>query len=153
MSQTACRTSRASATAAIPSPFTVYSWNACSLLARAPSIQLFLTQQRPSILIIIEPRIPDNTNIPTVPFYQPVYIPHANQHSHGGLVIYFHTSIIYQQYIHTTPLPSCTHDTATTTCVLTAGNPFLLVKLARSFSGWVMSPSLMMPTVTVAMLQ
>ena len=137
MNQATSRTSRTSATAAIPSPFTVYSWNACSLLARAPSIQLFLTQQCPSILIIIEPRIPDNTNIPAVPFYHPVYIPHANQHSHGGLVIYFHTSIIYQQYIHTTPLPSCTHDTATTTCVFHIASPalprpFVLVPLYMS---------------------
>ena len=116
----------------LPYPFTIYSWNACSLLARAPSIQLFLTQHQPSILIIIEPMIHDTTHIPTVPYYQPVYVPHPNQHSHGGLVLYFHTSITYQQ--HTRRDPCFTRNTSTTTSVFHIASPvlprpFLLVPL------------------------
>ena len=107
----------------IPHPFTVYSWNACSLLARAPSVQLFLLHQHPSILIIIEPMITSQDQIPKVPNYQAVHIPHHSQHSHGGLVIYFHTSITHQ--LHTAPTPTFTHYTATSTCIFHVASPIL----------------------------
>ena len=83
--------------ACTPYPFTICSWNACSLLARAPSIQLFLHQHHPSIFIIIEPMINSPDQIPSFPYYSKVYIPHPNGHKHGGLVIYFHSSITYHQ--------------------------------------------------------
>jgi len=106
-----------------PHPFTVCSWNAHSLLLRAPSVQLFLDQQHPSILIIIEPLIHDITQIPTVPFYQPVFVPHPNQHSYGGLVIYFHTSITYQQH-QAQPL-RFPYDNATTIATFHIASPAL----------------------------
>ena len=99
---------------------------------RGPSVQLFLTQQRPSILVIIEPMIHDISQIPTVPYYHPVYVPHPNQHSHGGLVIYFHTSITYQQ--HTSVALRFALHTSTTAAVFHIASPalprpFLLVPL------------------------
>ena len=116
----------------IPSPFTVCSWNACSLLARAPSVQLFLLQHRPSVLIIIEPMVTDITRIPSFPYYSSVYIPHHNNHTHGGLVLYFHSSVTYQQ--HTASPPVFTHVTASTTaifhiCSPILPRPFILVPL------------------------
>ena len=128
-----CVINNPSAPGSLPYPFTIYSWNAFSLLARAPSIQLFLTQHQPSILIIIEPMIHDATHIPTVPYYQPVHVPHPTKHSHGGLVIYFHASITYQQQ-HIMGAEQFTHNTATSTSVFHVTSPvlprpFLLVPL------------------------
>ena len=121
--------------ASIPSPFSVCSWNACSLLARAPSVQLFLLQHRPSILIIIEPMITDASRIPSFPYYSAVHIPHPSHHTHGGLVLYMHSSITYQQ--HTTAPPSFTHHTASTTAIFHISSPilprpFILVPLYAS---------------------
>jgi Reverse transcriptase (RNA-dependent DNA polymerase)/Endonuclease-reverse transcriptase len=90
---------------------------------RAPSVQLFLIQQQPSILVIIEPMIRDTTQIPTVPYYQPVYVPNPSNHSHGGLVIYFHTSITYQQ--HSTHPPRLDHANATTVAAFHIASPVL----------------------------
>src|SRR5690349_8236694 len=101
--------------ACTPYPFTICSWNACSLLARAPSTQLFLHEQRPSILIIIEPMISSPDQIPSFPHYTKVYIPHLRKHTHGGLVIYFHSSITYQQ--NKRAVPHIAPDTATTTAI------------------------------------
>jgi hypothetical protein len=114
----------------IPFPFTVCCWNACSLLAHAPSVQLFLLETRPCILIIIEPMVNSPDRIPSFPQYSTVYVPHTNNHPNGGLVIYFHTSIMYQQ--HTTTLPVIAAHTATTIALFhisskTLPRPFLLM--------------------------
>ena len=118
--------------ACTPYPFTICSWNACSLLARAPSIQLFLHEHHPSILIIIEPMINSPDQIPSFPYYSKVYIPHLNRHKNGGLVIYFHASITYHQ--NKRSVPRIATNTATSIAIfhISSSNlprPFILVPI------------------------
>ena len=118
--------------ACTPYPFTICSWNACSLLARAPSIQLFLHEHHPSILIIIEPMINSPDQIPSFPYYSKVYIPHLNRHKNGGLVIYFHISITYHQ--NKRSVPRIASNTATSIAIfhISSSNlprPFILVPI------------------------
>ena len=122
---------------AIPSSFTIVSWNASSLLSRGPAIQLYLHHHRPSILAIIEARVQQTNDIPQHASYNTVHIQHPHQHPHGGLVIYMHKSITCQQHRVT----SCTFDssTASTTAFLHVSSPqlahpFLLIPAYMSCS-------------------
>lgn len=113
----------------IPNPFTIVCWNACSLLARAPAIQLYLQQQRPSILIILEPRISSTNQIPHFPFYTIMHIPHRNSRPSGDIVLYIHTSITCYTLSLQPPPPPFTPDTSSNCVPLIISSPIL----TRSF--------------------
>lgn len=113
------------ADASPPPAFVITSWNASSLLPRGPAVQLYLHHYRPSILIVIEPRIQQTHDIHQHASYTAVHVQHT--HPHGGFVIYMHRSITYQQR----PITSCKFDssTASTNATFHISSP----QLARQF--------------------
>jgi hypothetical protein len=107
----------------IPNPFTVVCWNACSLLARAPAVQLYLHEYHPSILIILEPHIHDTNRIPLFPHYNVTHQPHPRGHATGGIVMYIHTSITAALY---NVIPHAfTHDTSSFILAYQISSPVL----------------------------
>ena len=118
-----------------PSSFIITSWNASSLLSRGPAVQLYLHHYRPSILIIIEPRIQQTHDIQQHASYTSVHVQHT--HAHGGFVVYIHRSIVYQQRHITT----CTFDPTTASTIALfhisspqLAHPFLLIPVYMSCS-------------------
>ena len=99
--------------------------NACSLLAHAPAIELYLHQHRPSIFIILEPLVTHADAIPRSPSYTPMYIPHPHGHTHGGIVMYVHDSIVCAPLDMQPPPPSFAPDSASNTMPLVISSPML----------------------------
>jgi hypothetical protein len=105
------------------SSFSIVCWNACGLLTRSSDIILYLHDHQPAILIIIEPLV-THLSHPAFPKhydYNVVSIKHAYGHRNGGLIVYMHRSITYQQ--HTAPRFSPT--SATTAALFHIASPML----------------------------
>ena len=102
---------------AMPTSFTVTCWNARGLLACTSDITLYLYQHRPAILIIVEPLVlqRSHADIPSFNNYSIVSVKHPFKHPHGGLVLFIHRCITYQQYAIS--IPSFDHITASTTAL------------------------------------
>ena len=105
--------------------FSIVCWNACGLLTRSADIILYLHQQQPSILIIIEPLVThiSQQGFPKHHSYNTVSIKHPHDHRNGGFIIYMHKSITYNQ--HNAQVPHFTTTTATTVALFHIASPSL----------------------------
>ena len=89
----------------IPSSFTITCWNCRGLLACGSSIQLYLYDHRPSILIIIEPLLSKKSH-PDFPSSLIITLSWSNTHLSSTMVGLSYTSTIALHTHSTSPLTS-----------------------------------------------
>ncbi len=109
--------------------FTIVSYNICGLSnpLRIAELRMFLANHKPSVLIILEPKIDHREHItrrgrairqtpkkpPTLPGYAHHHAKHPTRNS--AIIIYIHTSCTYMVRHEIEPCTPYMHDTSGTT--------------------------------------